>query len=101
MNMKNNIIARLKKQYFWDVDFNKLDAEADKRLIILRVFNLGDLKEINLIIEYYGRNKILNVLYNINYLDPKTLNFIVKLFNVPKNKFKCYTREPLKHQHWS
>ncbi len=91
----------VKKPIFLDIDFNKLDAEVDQHLIISRVFNFGDLKEINLIIEYYGRNKVLNVLCNINYLDPKTLNFMVKLFNVPKNKFKCYTRIPLKHQHWS
>ena len=101
MSSQSSIIAQLKSQYFWDVDVNKLDTDADKRLIIERVFNLGDLKEINLIVEYYGRNIVLDVLYNINYFDPKTINFITKFFKVPKKNFKCYTRKQLKPQYWS
>ena len=101
MNSPNNIISQLKNNYFWDVDINRLDQESDKRLIIERVFSLGSLKEINLIMEHYGRKIVLEVLYNINYLDPKTFNFITKLFKVPKKNFKCYTRKQLKPIHWS
>jgi hypothetical protein len=91
-----NIKKDLPGYYFWDVDPDKLDAEKSKRLIIERIFSLGTLKEINAIIEFYGRKDVIHVLENLNYLDPKTLNFVSKLFNRPLNHFKCYTRKQLK-----
>jgi len=91
----------LKPQYFWDVEFSKLDDKLSKRLIIERVFSLGNVSEINLLIDYYGKKEILNVLCNLNYLDPKTINFVSKLFHVSKNKFKCYTRKQLIPQYWN
>jgi hypothetical protein len=91
----------LKPQYFWDVDISGNGKHISRRLIIERIFSLGNLKEIKVITDYYGKRKTLEELCNINYLDPKTLNFISKIFNKPKKSFKCYTRKQLMIQHWS
>jgi hypothetical protein len=101
MNSSQNFFKQLKPQYFWDVDLLKLDVIEGKRLIIERVITLGTLKEINLIIEQYGKAEVIRVICNINYLDPKTVNFFSKLFNLPKRNFRCYTRRQLKPQHWN
>jgi hypothetical protein len=98
---KLNISKDLKPQYFWDVDFKKLNVSRSKRLIIERVFVLGTAKEINLIINYYGAREVVDVLKSLNYIDPKTLNFVSKLFNISIQSFKCYTRKQLTQQHWS
>ena len=45
----------LRKELFWDVNINNLDMNLHKRLIIERVFSLGNLKEFRTIMEYYGR----------------------------------------------
>ena len=95
-----NIKEQINSVYFWDVDYKKLNAETSKQLIITRVFSLGEIKEMNDVIKYYGKDQTLNILYNINSLDPKTFNFIVKYFNVPKTKFRCYNRKQSKNQHW-
>ena len=101
MKLKNNIIEQLNPQYFWDVDIDKLHSEKASRLIIERIFSLGNLQEINLVIEFYGNNHVVEVLLNLNYIEPKTLNFISKLFRLPESKFKCHTQKQLKTQHWS
>jgi len=101
MNHSMNLINYLKPQYFWDVEFSKLDNQLSKCLIIERVFSLGSLNEINLLIDYYGKKEIVNVLCNLNYLDPKTFNFVSKLFHISKKKFKCYTRKQLMPQYWN
>ncbi|MCX6278733.1 MAG: hypothetical protein NT004_11620 [Bacteroidetes bacterium] len=101
MNSFQGIIARLKPQYFWDVDISKIDDQLSARLIIERIFNLGNIDEINLIIEFYGRDRVVEVLMNLNYLDPKTFNFIWKFFKIPAKKFRCYTTKRLKNQHWN
>ena len=95
------LLQEINKTYFWDIDSEKLDTEKSKRLIIERVFNLGNLREIQLIKNHYGTDVLTETLCNLNYIDPKTLNFISLLLNIPKTKFNCYTRKQLNNQHWS
>jgi len=97
---RKHLVESLSSHLFWDVDIALLEKEKSKRLIIERVFALGNSQEIMQVINYYGKPTILNVLENLNYIDLKTLNFISKLFNTPVNKFKCYTRKQSIPQHW-
>ncbi|HCX99932.1 MAG TPA: hypothetical protein DG754_07320 [Bacteroidales bacterium] len=101
MKTPSDILKSINPQYFWDVDFSKLDPLKSKRLIIERVFALGTSKEIGHILEFYGRDIVLNELKNLKYLDPKTLNFISLFFNAPLQSFKCYTRKQSMTQHWN
>ena len=101
MANKTDIIKEINPQYFWDINISNLDVSAAKRLIIERVFSLGKLDEMVALIRYYGKREVVDTLSHINYLDPKTLNFISKLFNKPKDSFKCYSRTPLTHRHWN
>jgi len=54
-----------------------------------------------LIIKQYGEKEIKKTVCDLNYIDPKTLNFISMLFHIPKVKFRCYIRKQLTNQHWS
>ena len=94
-------IKELNPRYFWDIDIDKLDVISSKRLIIEQVFSLGKLNEMDVLLNFYGKKEIVNTLRQMNYLDPKTLNFVVKLFNIPQNSFKCYSRTPLILRHWN
>ncbi|MFW5830974.1 MAG: DUF6922 domain-containing protein [Prolixibacteraceae bacterium] len=96
-----DLIAQLNKAYFWDVDSRLLDDIKSKRLIIERVMKYGNLHEIGLIKRFYGEEDVKQTLFNLNYIDPKTLNFLSILFKVPKNKFKCYTSKQSEGQHWT
>lgn len=95
------LLEQLNKAYFWDTDFNQLDDENSKRLIIERVMNFGNLQEIKLLKNFYGINEIKATLCNLNYIDPKTLNFLSMLLHIPKTKFKCYTSKRLTNPPWS
>ena len=95
MNKELNINRDLKKKYFWDVNIERLDVEFSRRLIIERVFTLGSVKEMMLVIDYYGEEEIKKVLTGLNYIDRKSLNFISKIFNLPQKSFKCYSRRQL------
>lgn len=95
------LLEQLNRVYFWDTDFSKLDEIQSKRIIIERVINYGNLNEIEHLKSFYGIKEITSVLCNLNYIDPKTLNFMSLMFHIPKSKFKCYTRKQLTHQPWS
>jgi hypothetical protein len=86
-------LNQLNKAYFWDVDFNKLDKFKSMRLIIERVINLGNLSDLKLIREIYTGEEISKTICNLNYIDRKTLHFASLFFNIPKNRFKCYTKK--------
>jgi len=97
----NTLLSGLNPQYFWDVDLSGLDEVSSCRLVIERVFSLGDIHEVNLVVDYYGKHKVIEVLCNLSYIDPKTFNFIVKLFTLPPEKFKCHQKQQSKPQHWN
>lgn len=101
MENLSDISKELENQYFWDVDVSDLEPEASRRLIIERIFTLGNVRDIRAIIAYYGRNGVVEELCKLNYLDPKTLNFVSKLFNKPKKEFRCYIPDQSIPQHWS
>ena len=96
-----NILDSLNPQCFWDIDMERLDPHRSKRLIIERVFTLGTLEEMVALIRYYGWSEAEETLLRINYLDPKTLNFLAKVFDRPKVNFACSTRKQSAPPHWS
>jgi hypothetical protein len=101
MKVENSIISQINARYFWDVDHSRLDEISSSRLIIERVFSLGEVDEMNLLVSFYGREKVLKVLCNLPYLDPKTLNFVSKLFHKSVKSFRCYQLKQSRPQFWS
>jgi len=100
MTEKLNISKDLHKQYFWDVNLKDLNVDRSKRLIIERVFALGTSTEVKLVISYYGTETVVDVLKKLNYIDPKTLNFVSAYFKVSLESFKCYGQKQSIRQHW-
>jgi hypothetical protein len=98
---KLDVSKDLNPKYFWDVDPGTLDAEGSKRFIIDRVFAMGTAKEIILILNYYGAKQVGEVLKKENYIDPKTLNFVSRLLNIPLKAFRCYSRQRLNRPLWN
>ena len=80
----------LAKQIFWDVDFDKLDYQKDTSFIIERVFDRGDIEDIKQARRFYGDEKIIEVLTTVKFLFDETINFCAGLFDIPKEKFRCY-----------
>lgn len=101
MNSEKDLIAQLKREYFWDVDPAKLDAVKSSRLIIERTLNYGTIKEISLILNFYGKKQVVDTVCQISYFDPKTMNFIRKFFGIPITDLKCYTRRLSMPQYWN
>jgi hypothetical protein len=101
MKPDSSIISQLNPRYFWDIDLSRLNEASGRRLIIERVFSLGEIYEMNIVINFYGKNKVVDVLSNLPYMDPKTLNFISKLFNKPLKTFRCHQLQQSRPQYWN
>jgi len=97
MNSKKDISKILKQCYFWDVDIKAVS----KKLIIERIFSMGTLDEVAFLLGYYGKKEVEKILLDLNYMDPKTLNFASKYFGRSKTEFRCYTRKQSMPQLWN
>jgi len=69
-----------------------MDEQKNRRIIIERVFSLGNLDEIKFIFKYYGTEIIKTEIVNAGSLDPKTLLFASEVLHIPKEQFRCYKR---------
>lgn len=77
---------------FWDMDLSKMDPETNKRIIIERVFSLGNLDELKFIFRHYGTDTIRREIVRAGNLDRKTLQFASDILKIPKEEFRCYKR---------
>lgn len=89
----------LNKRIFWDVDSESINFDTDDRFVIERVFDRGDVDDIRQARRYYGDKKIKNILTTSKYLFDETINFCSAIFDIPKDKFRCYTLKQLRQEH--
>ncbi|MFO8067266.1 MAG: hypothetical protein R6U11_06765 [Bacteroidales bacterium] len=101
MQQSNKTFVQLNKRFFWDVDYQNLDINKNKELIIERILTLGDISDFVNLISIYGKKEIINTAVNTAYLDKKTLNWLSIITGIPKTQFKCYSKIQSKHVHWS
>jgi hypothetical protein len=95
------MIQQLRKVIFWDVNFEKLDVIKNKKLIVDRVLNLGNLNEFRFIMDTYGVDAIREEVKHIGYFDPKTLSFVSSFFQIKKESLACYTKKQSSQAHWN
>ena len=87
----DDLKSRLSQWLFWDVDLKELNPEKHAGQIIEKVITRGDITDWHEIREYYGSDRIAEEVKKLRYLDDLNLNFISRLFNIPKEEFRCYT----------
>lgn len=85
----------------WDLNTDKIDFTRNKRIIIERVFTLGDFDDVKQIIKYYGLDTVKEEIVKAGNLDKKTLNWASQYFGIPKTKFACYSKKQSKKVHWN
>lgn len=72
--LKENIkqhpdLSLFRKALFWDTDMSKLDWERQYKSIIKRIFERGDSREKQAILNFYGKDKVKEVVGTISVLD--------------------------------
>lgn len=77
------------KPYFWDVDFDKIDAQKNAVFIIERLFEWGDVAEVRWLQEAYPLTLLKEVLQKSKNLTPKSALFWAMLLSVPTKNLIC------------
>lgn len=98
---KKYSIQDLSGHLFWDMDPRKLDEQKNKTIIIERVFTRGDIADLKILFQLYNIKIIKQEIVKAGFLDKKTLNWVSRFLNIPKTKFKCYTKMQSRQVHWN
>ena len=86
----DDLKSKLSQWLFWDIDLTQLNPEKHAGQIIEKVLTRGDISDWHEIRVYYGMSRIAEEAKKLRYLDDVTLNFVSRLFNIPKEEFRCY-----------
>lgn len=82
-------LSILRRQVFWDIDFEKLDFQRYKRYVIQRVFERGNEAEIKEIIRFYGAKGCNKVISEAKSLFITAIENARKYLNLDKAEIKC------------
>lgn len=85
-------IKDLSPNLFWDVKRETLDAEKNKRLIIERVIQRGNRNDLDIIISFYGKAEIREIMKSAMGLNPRDMAFVHVFFDLPLSEMRCYTQ---------
>ena len=97
----NEYINMFSAHLFWDVRKEDVDFDEHAQYIIKRVLEYGLLEDWNLIRQYYGLSKIVEVAKELRDLEPRALAYISAVSKTPKEQFRCYIWQQSNIQHWN
>ena len=83
----------LDKRLFWDVHYDKIDYDKYPGWVIVRVFERGDIPDIKQVRRYYGDKLIKKEIVKAKYIEFETMQFLSAIYQIPKQKFLCYTEK--------
>ena len=87
------LIDLLSKRIFWDTDPDTLDPDSHLKYIIPRVVDYGTLDDVRRIEEYYGQEKMRQVLIEAPCLNKKTISYFAWKFSLQLADFRAYRRQ--------
>ncbi len=77
------------KEYFWDVNFPSLDANANKTFVIKRVLDRGNTSALKWLLQNYTLVDIKNTIIKSRDISAKTANFWASLLKIDRDKIAC------------
>lgn len=80
---------------FWDTDVNSINPKKHKQAIIERVIERGSFDEFKELIDFYGKNTVIDCVKKARWFSEKTMYFVSAYFNIPLDDLRCYIQKQL------
>ncbi|HEC42914.1 MAG TPA: plasmid maintenance system antidote protein [Bacteroides sp.] len=88
-SQKTPDLSILRRQIFWDIDFDKIDFIRFKSYVIQRIFERGNESEIKEIIRFYGEEECKMVIREARNLFVPAVANAENYLNIKKSEIKC------------
>ena len=86
---------QLPKELFWDINNRLPDFDKSAIYVIERVIERGGWHDWKEIMNYYGPEKVKDVVVQMRYIPKRRHHFLSLYLNIPIQKFRCYTWQQL------
>ena len=101
-------MAKIKKipknlrQYFWDVDVDKLDPSQKANFVIQRLLDKGNVEAVRWVNKHYTSSQIKKCFISLRDFREKVGNFWSLYLDIPKEKVICLQKPYLtmRKMHW-
>lgn len=80
------------KNIFWDADIEKIDPKKHQNYIIERILEYGNREQVIWMLNFYDKNKIIEILKSSRQLSEKSANFWANYFNLSYEEIKCLSK---------
>jgi hypothetical protein len=92
--------AKINHVLLWEYDMKKFDWNLMKGEVVERVLELGREEDFYGMFNLYGGiEKVKDIIINdVPYLKPTELAFVENIFDIDKEKIKCYKNQQLRRK---
>ena len=88
------------KEIFWDTNFSQLEIGKNDDYIIEKVLNFGTDEDWTKLKEIFSKEQITQSAISNRNLKPKTVTYLATIWDIPLNKFRCYTEKQSQTAHF-
>lgn len=81
----------LSHQLFWDTDPAQIDFDKHAAWLARRVLEYGDWSDWQALVQFYGKDRLADIVISIRSMHPKALAFCKVWFELPEPLFRCST----------
>lgn len=100
-NYKKYPHATIRPHLLWEYDLNKFNFQKMKNIVIQRVIERGNFQDWYFMLNKYPLNEIKQTIKSLPYLNPKDMNFVHVVFQIPLNQMKCFIKKQSTTIHWN
>jgi hypothetical protein len=100
-NYKQHKNAAIRKTLFWEYDFEKIDWQKMRNLVVQRVIERGRIDDFYAILNLYGLEGVVAEIKRIPYLNAKDQAFVCSVFNINRKELKCCSKKQSRNPHWT
>ncbi|SHM59159.1 DUF6922 domain-containing protein [Chryseobacterium polytrichastri] len=99
---KNKRMPNIERVFFWDFDIDAMDFDKAYKTIIARIIERGGQEEVDEIVRFYGREKVIKAIRDEIYFLPNyAIEDALKFFpELKKEELYCYLNRKDKPYHW-
>jgi hypothetical protein len=99
---KHKEIPNLDPKIFWEFIFDKINWELSYKMVIARIIERGGQDEIDEIVRFYGREKVITAVRDEIYFLPNyAIEDALKFFpEIKKEEMYCYLNRKDKPYDW-
>ncbi|REH00105.1 DUF6922 domain-containing protein [Flavobacterium aquicola] len=99
---KGKEIPNLHPKFFWEFIYDKINWERSYKMVIARIVERGGQDQIDEIVRFYGREKVITTVRDEIYFLPNyAIEDALKFFpELKKEEMYCYLNRKDKPYHW-